>query len=128
MPEFGSTLRKKREALGISLDDIANETRISVRFLQAIENEEFQRLPGGVFNRGFIRTFAQRVGLDPNQAVAEYERLVRSNEPDEHFHSAPQTGSRRHAILYSAVALILVAIVIGFYAMKGNSVLQAPPG
>src|SRR2546422_11632456 len=81
MTDFGASFKKARESAGISLDQIAIETRISTRFLAAIEGEEFHLLPGGIFNRGFVRTYAERMGLDPDQAVAEYERLVRVREP-----------------------------------------------
>src|ERR1051326_7152980 len=81
MGNFGSTFKKGRESKGISLDPIAAETRISPRFLLAIENEEFNLLPGGIFNRGFVRTYAEKVGLDPDQAVADYEQLVKVHEP-----------------------------------------------
>src|SRR5689334_25421550 len=81
MSNFGATFKKARESKGISVDRIAAETRISSRFLLAIENEEFNLLPGGIFNRGFVRTYAEKVGLDADQAVADYERLVTVREP-----------------------------------------------
>src|SRR5215510_12368826 len=75
MTNFGASFKKAREFRGITLDQIAKETRISTRFLAAIENEEFHLLPGGIFNRGFVRSFAEAVGLDPDQAVADYAQL-----------------------------------------------------
>src|SRR6266571_5129207 len=64
MSNFGASFKKARESKGISLERIAAETRISTRFLLAIENEEFNLLPGGIFNRGFVRTYAEKVGLE----------------------------------------------------------------
>src|SRR5437763_6120378 len=81
MSNFGDSFKKARDSKGISLDRIAAETRISSRFLLAIESEEFHLLPGGIFNRGFVRTYADKVGLDPDQAVADYERLAEVHEP-----------------------------------------------
>src|SRR5262252_8170118 len=75
MTNFGASFKKARESKGISLDQIAKQTRISTRFLTAIENEEFHLLPGGIFSRGFVRSFAEAVGLDPDQAVADYAQL-----------------------------------------------------
>src|SRR5438105_12876912 len=89
MSNFGASFKKARESKGISLDRIAAETRISTRFLLAIENEEFNLLPGGIFNRGFVRTYAEKVGLDPDQAVADYERLAAVGEPAETATPAP---------------------------------------
>src|SRR5690349_11761593 len=94
MTNFGASFRQARESKGISLDQIATETRISTRFLSAIENEEFQLLPGGIFNRGFVRAFAEKVGLDPDKAVADYERMaeVRQPEPPEQVPAPPQAA------------------------------------
>src|SRR6185436_2837971 len=80
MTNFGANFKKAREAKGIPIDQIALETRISTRFLLAIENEDFHLLPGGIFNRGFVRTYAERIGLDPDQAVEEYTRLTEFRE------------------------------------------------
>src|SRR5438046_10439079 len=98
MTNFGTSFKRAREAKGISLDQIASETRISTRFLLAIEKEEFHLLPGGIFNRGFIRAYAEKVGLDPNQAVADYERLGGRGEASEDPGTAltgPAKGDRR---------------------------------
>src|SRR5688572_21114170 len=76
MSNFGANFRKAREAAGLPLEKIAAETRISTRFLTAIENEAFQLLPGGIFNRGFIRAYAEYLGLDSEQAVADYDRMA----------------------------------------------------
>src|SRR6266852_9838125 len=92
MANFGASFKQARESKGVSLDQIAGETRISTRFLQAIENEEFNLLPGGIFNRGFVRTYAQKVGLDPDQSVLDYERLVQSQEPLETSVATPHSG------------------------------------
>src|SRR5262249_47819372 len=83
MTNFCARLKQARESRGISLDQIAAETRISTRFLNAIENEEFSLLPGGIFNKGFVRAFAEKVGLNPDEVVADYERLVGSHHPVE---------------------------------------------
>ena len=58
MSNFGANFRKAREAAGLPLEKIAADTRISSRFLTAIENEAFHLLPGGIFNRGFIKAYA----------------------------------------------------------------------
>jgi cytoskeletal protein RodZ len=71
MSEFGSTFKARREAKGLSLEQIATETRISTRFLQAIEHDDFQVLPGGIFSRGFVRAYAEVLGMDPDKAVAD---------------------------------------------------------
>jgi cytoskeletal protein RodZ len=69
---FGEHLKREREMRGVSLEEVAAATRISTRFLEAIENEQWDELPGGVFNRGFIRAIARFLGLDEDSLVAEY--------------------------------------------------------
>jgi cytoskeletal protein RodZ len=73
---FGDNLKREREMRGVSLDEISAATRIATRFLQAIENEQWDQLPGGVFNRGFIRAVARYLGLDEENTIAEYAAAV----------------------------------------------------
>lgn len=72
MGQFGDKFRKAREKKGISLDDVSNVTKIGSRMLQAIEEEHFDQLPGGVFNKGFIRAYAKHLGINDQEAVTEY--------------------------------------------------------
>ena len=101
MTNFGATFKKARESKGISINQISAETRISVRFLLAIESEEFHLLPGGVFNRGFIRAYAEKVDLDPDQAIADYERLGGVPETSEIPPTPIATPRKREKQLYS---------------------------
>lgn len=80
--EFGDKFRKEREKKGISLDDVSNVTKIGSRMLQAIEEERFDRLPGGVFNKGFIRAYAKHLGLNDEEAVTEYLACLRQAQID----------------------------------------------
>ena len=128
MTNFGATFKKARESKGISLDQIANQTRISTRFLAAIENEEFHLLPGGIFNRGFVRSFAEAVGIDPAQAVADYERLSSVPQPgiDPPAAAAVPPKTERH--LYPVALGILALAVAIFYLMTRESGHKAEPG
>jgi cytoskeleton protein RodZ len=69
---FGTHLREAREKRGVSLRQIATSTRISIRTLEALENNEIKKLPGGIFSRAFVRSYAQEIGLDPDEAVREF--------------------------------------------------------
>jgi cytoskeleton protein RodZ len=69
---FGEQLRQAREAKHITLQEIAATTKISCRALQALEDEHFSQLPGGIFNKGFVRAYARYVGLDEEQMLAAY--------------------------------------------------------
>ena len=72
MGQFGEELRREREARGIALETITNSTKISSRHLCALEGEQFDRLPGGVFNRGIVRGYARVVGLDEETWVERF--------------------------------------------------------
>jgi cytoskeleton protein RodZ len=70
----GEFLRRERELRYISLDDVAERTKISRRYLEAIEEGQYDRLPGETFVRGFIRSYAQSVGLDPEDTLLMYNQ------------------------------------------------------
>ncbi len=72
MGQFGEELRREREARGIALESITDSTKISSRHLCALEQEQFDRLPGGVFNRGIVRGYARVVGLDEDTWVDRF--------------------------------------------------------
>ncbi len=80
MGAFGEKLRQQRERRGISLDAISTTTKISTRMLRAIEDEHFDQLPGGVFNKGFIRAYARQVGLDEEEVVTDYLTALRESQ------------------------------------------------
>lgn len=72
MGSFGERLEQERTKRGVTLKDMADATKISARMLRALETEDFEKLPGGIFNRGFVRAYAQHLDLDPEAAVADY--------------------------------------------------------
>src|SRR5262245_7473371 len=69
---FGGKLREARERRGVSLRQIANATKISIGALEALERNDLSRLPGGIFSRAFVRSYALEVGLDPEQTIQEF--------------------------------------------------------
>jgi cytoskeleton protein RodZ len=69
---FGSRLRETREAKGITLRQIANATKISMRALEALERNDISRLPGGIFTRAFVRSYAIEVGLEPEETIRDF--------------------------------------------------------
>ena len=84
MGQFGNKFRQAREKKDLSLDDVSNVTKISSRMLKAIEEEHFDQLPGGVFNKGFIRAYAKHLGLNDEEAVADYLVCLREAQIDAH--------------------------------------------
>ncbi len=98
MGAFGDKFRKTREKKNLSLDDVSNVTKISSRMLQAIEEERFDQLPGGVFNKGFIRAYAKHLGLNDEEAVTDYLACLRQAQIDAHeVWETPATVGARNA-------------------------------
>ena len=73
---LGEKLRQAREARGITLSEVAEQTRISPLYIESIENDDYQNLPGGIFNKGFVKSFAKYVGVDEQEALQDYAELA----------------------------------------------------
>ena len=105
---FGESLKREREMRGVTLEEIASATRISQRFLRAIENEQWEQLPGGVFNRGFVRAMARYLGLDEENTVAEYNLAVDERQSVPVWTGSPPAVTPQQPWL----AWILIAVVV----------------
>ena len=121
MGAFGDRLRREREMRGITLEEITESTKISRRHLEALEGEHFDQLPGGVFNKGFVRAYARFLGIDEDQAVADYSAASNEQpEPEDKFpleiHEEPKralNSRRSHLPLVFAIAA-LVGVLVGY--------------
>jgi cytoskeleton protein RodZ len=80
MGSFGERMQREREMRGISLEEIAESTKIGTRMLRALEQEEFSKLPGGIFNKGFVRAYARYLGIDEEQAVTDFVAAERESQ------------------------------------------------
>jgi cytoskeleton protein RodZ len=137
---FGTRLKEERERRKISLDEISATTKISTRLLHALEEDHFDLLPGGIFNKGFIRAYAQYLGLDEEQIIAEYVESTQvqpaGGEPNK---SVPLTTEIRAAAetrdpgtvswgLFAALLLIsaLGVAVWGYRSRQATTADKAP--
>lgn len=77
---LGEKLKQARDERGISLSEVAEQTRISPLYLEAIEKDDYRTLPGGIFNKGFVKSFAKYVGVDEHEALQDYTRIISSQE------------------------------------------------
>ncbi len=117
MDSLGTYLRHERELRQISLEEIAQTTRIPLRTLQHIEADELDQLPGEVFTRGFLKSYAGSVGLDIEDVL---ERLQRRLEPTDAALSpapmtaitAPESGRRFGIAIALVVLLILFSLAL----------------
>ena len=116
---IGEQLRLAREERGIGLREICEQTRISVHYLEAIEANDYKRLPGGVFNRSFIKAYAKCVGYDEREAVEGYTRYLREHgESSDDINTTPlhskvytDTPATRSPVLTVVLAILILAIL-----------------
>jgi cytoskeletal protein RodZ len=117
---IGEQLRLAREARGIGLREICDQTRISVHYLEAIEANDYKRLPGGVFNRSFIKAYAKCVGYDEREAIEGYTRYLREHgdsSSDEvnttpiHSKVYTDTPATRSPVLTVVLAILILALL-----------------
>jgi cytoskeletal protein RodZ len=118
VPDFGLRMKRAREERGVSLRHIAEVTKISVSALEALERNDISRLPGGIFVRAFVRSYAVEIGLDPEQTVREF--LARF--PDDSVTAGSRYVSyaddsadepRRRRLSGVLITVIIVAFIIG---------------
>jgi cytoskeletal protein RodZ len=79
---LGEKLRQAREARGITISEVAEQTRISALYLESIENNDYRGLPGGIFNKGFVKSYAKYVGIDDQEALSDYSKLIADKGED----------------------------------------------
>src|SRR5258707_2759941 len=111
--DFGARMRQAREQRGVSLRQIAERTKISVSQLEALERNDISRLPGGIFSRAFVRSYAAEIGVDPEQTVREFL----SQFPDESVtvgspHVLIDDGTRGERRLKPSAVMLLVTLVV----------------
>ncbi len=133
---FGATLREARERRGVSLRDIANATKISVGFLEALERNDISRLPGGIFSRSFVRSYAIEVGLDPDRTILEFiaqfpNDSVTAGHPisDQVEDNEALESDRKMAgtLIWLVVISVPIAGAVLYYAMMPNHQRQESP-
>jgi cytoskeleton protein RodZ len=132
---FGESLKREREMRGVTLEEISAATRIATRFLQAIETESWDQLPGGVFNRGFVRAVARYLGLDEENIVAEYTLAVGDRQPVPVWTGSPPAVAPEQPWLAWIITLVVIVLLLvgGWFGTKRalawlpQPLLQRPP-
>ena len=116
---FGEYLRREREMRGVPLEEISTATKISIRFLEAIETDELAKLPGGIFTRSFVRTYARYLGLDEERVLSDCQ-LAGLPKPEidlRRFTVSRPTASTAASRTQIAAILVAVALLAGGYAL-----------
>src|SRR5690349_7567486 len=133
-------MQKERQLRGVTLEEISVVTKIGTRALKALEEEEFDKLPGGIFNKGFVRAYARYLGIDPDEAVSDYlsaleqsngpmgvdaagaAQPARETVPDFYYAEEPQPIHR--GVPIAAIVVVAVVVIGGSWLwMNRNSLL-----
>jgi cytoskeletal protein RodZ len=133
---FGGKLRDARERRGVSLRQIANATKISVAALEALERNDISRLPGGIFSRAFVRSYAIEVGLDPEATIQEFIAQF-PNDSVTAGHPASDRGEDHEAVesdrqtagvyLWLVVVSVPLAAALLYFTASGREAARKPP-
>jgi len=141
MSSVGETLRRERLRKDLGLEQISRETKVSVRLLDAIEKDQFELLPGGVFAKSFVRQYARFLGLDEEEMAAEVERVINSAGDLPSFTGAPHEPAfrvprvvewegmgRSNSSVLPALALVVTVMLVcsAVYAWWQRSRRPAP--
>jgi hypothetical protein len=133
MAEIGATLREARMRARIDVSEIEAQTKIRAKYLRALENEEWDLLPGPTFVRSFLRTYAQALGLDDKALVDEYRSLY--EQPSELDRQPAMSAPRRarprsspgrsgpprgYVIALGAIGVLIVLLLVGLLSGKGG--------
>jgi cytoskeleton protein RodZ len=143
--EIGATLREARMRARIDISEIEAQTKIRAKYLRALENEEWDLLPGPTFVKSFLRTYAQALGLDDKSLIEEYRQYYeRPNEADlqpivpasrqSQSGRGARGGAKRgvsppgrgYTIAIAAVSLVIVVLVVALIAGGGSSNNKTP--
>ncbi len=135
--EFGAHLRQAREQRGVTIQQVAATTKISARFLEALERNDESKLPGGIFSRSFVRAYAREVGLDPEDTVRRFvdafppdsedaEPAAASRAMDEETY---ESGRRAARILLRVLGVVIVgtAAVLVYWKLQQRSPAAPTP-
>jgi cytoskeleton protein RodZ len=122
---FGRELQLERQRRKITLESVAEGTKVPVRYLRALEQEEYDQLPGGVFNKGIVRSYCRHLLLDEQEWLNKFpSALTAESEPDwESFaenvrRSRSRRGSRTGAQWLGVLVMLLILVALGWAAWR----------
>lgn len=117
-------MKRLRERRGLSLRDIADNTKLSVRALEALERNDIARLPGGIFSRGLVRAYAEQIGADPEATVQDFiARFPDASVTDGSSYPRPEAVNTDPPSQVGRRVAIALAIVLPIAAILGLTIL-----
>lgn len=132
--EIGNTLRAARESKGISLEVAENHTKIRRKYLEALENEKFDLMPGRVYVKGFLKNYANFLGVNPKTLISAYEDMVPASDRDDEPPVSKLTdidrpgGGKVFKYILALAALALVAGLVFLPSLRVEKEMIPPAG
>ncbi|MFT4048439.1 MAG: helix-turn-helix domain-containing protein [Solirubrobacterales bacterium] len=117
MGEIGETLRERRMSLKIDVHEVEEATKIRAKYLRALENEEYNLLPGSAYVKSFLRTYADYLGLDPRAMVDMYRSQGGHIEEEPLVYVAPSEASPAKSRRWLLVVAVIVVVAIVLFAV-----------
>ena len=115
--DFGVTMKRAREQRGVSLRQIADVTKLSVRALEALERNDISQIPGGIYGRAFVRSYASEIGLDPEQTVRDFlarfpDDSMSAGSPHTRYLEDTGDEPRRRRLSGVLISVLVVGVII----------------
>lgn len=117
MARLGETLRAQREKKGITLEQAASDTRIREKFLKALEDSDYQTLPGSVYTKGFLRNYAEYLELGSEELVVQFHQ--ERDLPDAPRTFKPLNPLARRSLIFTPAVLVPVVVLAGIVLFVG---------
>jgi len=131
--DFGAMFRQARERRGASLQQIAAVTKISARVLDALERNDVSKLPGGIFSRAFVRSYAREIGLDPDMVIERFTAEFPDESGKEQLPSAKEAedieafeSGRRLATVVLQLSIVSIVVVVAVLVASKSRACRAP--
>ena len=132
---FGTNLKRERELRGISLEEISEATKIGVRLLEAIESDRHELLPGGIFRKSFIKSYARYLGMNEERVLQEYSLVAETAAvpapAEEEFDLGKTVATFLHRNRRSAIGITIIIVLVGlslwFSNKSGNNQAAGNP-
>ncbi len=122
-PSPGAKLKKLREEMGYSLERVSESLYITVHYVNALENDEYNKLPGATFTKGYFKSYAQFLGADVDEVLTCYQNFVTAGEDSvKQENEARKAKSNKKIIVWVLLAFILLALLLGLAMLFSGEV------
>ncbi len=115
--KFGESLRKERELRGITLEEISAQSKVHIRFLEAIEQDDFSELPAKAFTKGFLRSYARMIDVDEELVLSNFEYIQHASQTRRENQTREKIRSRTSGrfvlkMLFTVILLLLLVVFL----------------